>query len=48
MLLSEAAALNGFAAEAIEDRDSELLTLIGGVVSLSDTVRDDLIALLGP
>ncbi|MGC1207396.1 MAG: ExeM/NucH family extracellular endonuclease [Ornithinimicrobium sp.] len=48
VLLSESAALNGFAAEAIEDRDPDVVTVIGGVLALSDTVRQDLLELLGP
>ncbi len=47
LLLSDAAALNGFAADTIADRDPAIVTLIGGAVPLSDTVREDLIALLG-
>ncbi|MGB6022860.1 MAG: ExeM/NucH family extracellular endonuclease, partial [Ornithinimicrobium sp.] len=47
LLLSEADKLNEFSAEVVGDRRPTLVTLVGGSRVLSDTVRDDLLDVLG-
>ena len=47
LLLSPAGGLNQFSAEVVGDRSSRVVTLIGGFRALSDTVREDLLALIG-
>ncbi len=47
LLLSEVGGLNDFSAGAVEERSPSVVTLIGGVRTLSDTVREDLLALIG-
>ncbi|MGB3763224.1 MAG: ExeM/NucH family extracellular endonuclease [Ornithinimicrobium sp.] len=47
LLLSESEGLNDFSAGVVEDRSSTVVTLIGGVRTLSNTVREDLLALIG-
>ncbi|MGB3830018.1 MAG: ExeM/NucH family extracellular endonuclease [Ornithinimicrobium sp.] len=47
LLLTEAGALNPFAATAIEDRNPSVITLVGGVKALNNAVRNDLLGLLG-